>query len=186
MLCGESTSGKLHMSGEAGAAEQNNTCSHQGGLCFLNILWSFCLVPEHLFCGRNSTGHFIYTGSHLFFSTAQWSRYYFPHFICEKMERWRGYIILQINKISRIRAWFHMASKPELTATGGILSETSPWQVNSGPRGHYDENQITWHGQKTKVTLYTWNASVVNHLTKDYTQAVHNTILINHITLFHK
>lgn len=97
-LCGDRTTRRCHVPGEGGAPEQN-TGSHQGGLCFVDALWSFCLISEHLICGRNSTGYFIYTGSHLFFSIAHWSRYYFPQFLQEEMEGWRGYIICELSEI---------------------------------------------------------------------------------------
>ena len=64
-LCSDRTSGRFRMAGKQSSFQQRFSAPHQATMevSFMDALWFFCLVPEHLFSGRNSTRSFIYTGS---------------------------------------------------------------------------------------------------------------------------
>lgn len=158
----------------------SSTFSHQGGLCFMDVLWSLGLVPEPLFYRRYSNG------SHLFLSIAQWGRYYFPHSIHEKTEGWRGQVTSQSVKHPRFKlspfgskAWIHGHRSQS-------LSNTSYWHMDSSgiPQGLVIKIRSTGMGKGLSLTIFTWNAWLVNYLTQYYRWAIQMKFWVNSVTLF--
>lgn len=183
-LCGDRTSGRLPMPGEAaGTSEQNKPCSHQGELRFMGVLSPLFSAWAFILWEKQDWVLYIHRISFLLLNSTVKEALFPP------LSKWGNGGMKRLHNLTN--TWNTQDSS--LTPYGftawinshwsDSLPETSLWHVNSIPRGPYYENRIDWHAQRTKVTIYTWNAQVVSHLTKDYTQAIHNTILINSITL---